>query len=462
MSPLSPDNAAATRPQADSPAPEVDALSPEQRHREARRVILSSYLGSTIEYYDFLLYATAAAVVFPTVFFSTSDPLAGSIAAFGTFAVGYIARPLGGAVFGHFGDRLGRKKMLVLSMLVMGLASTAIGLIPSTDIIGTWAVALLVLMRLLQGIAVGGEWGGAALMALEHSDPRTRGFAASFANAGAPSGAALGTFVLGFFSTALPEEAFLSWGWRIPFLVSFLLLVIGLIVRAKISESPVFQAALAQAEREATARPKLPILSVLARPKALLLTMFGGAAGFALQVVLPTFAVGYAVGGGAPRGDVLYAFAWASVISIFTVVGFGRLSDRIGRRPVMLTGLAFYVAFLFAMFPMLHSGNWWIILAAFTVALALHGMVFGPLAAFIAEQFGTNARYTGASLGYQLATLLGAGFTPTIVASLYAGPGQGTDVTPVVLFLAAISAVSAAAILLTRESKDLDLTSHEH
>lgn len=443
----------------------VDALlniSPEERRRESRKVILSSYLGSTIEFYDFLLYATAAAVVFPHVFFPASDPLAGSIAAFGTFAAGYVARPLGGALFGHFGDRLGRKKMLVLSMVLMGLASTAIGLIPSAEMIGIWGVVLLVIMRIFQGIAVGGEWGGAALMALEHSETKKRGFAASFTNAGAPSGAALGTFMMGAVSALLSEEQFLSWGWRIPFLVSFLLLIVGLIIRSKVSESPVFQAAMIKAEAEDKKKPKVPLISVLRRPKALLLTMFAGAAGFALQVLLPTFAVGYSAAGGTARSDVLYAFAWASVISIFMVVGSGRLSDALGRRPVMIAGLVLYVAFLFPMFPMLRSDSWLVILAAFTIALALHGMIYGPLAAFIAEQFGTESRYTGASLGYQLATLLGAGFTPTIVASLYAGPGGGESTLPVIMFIGAIAAVSTIAILLTRESKDHDLLIHEH
>lgn len=437
-------------------------ISPEERRRESRKVILSSYLGTTIEFYDFLLYGTAAAVVFPHVFFPASDPLAGSIAAFGTFAAGYVARPLGGAIFGHFGDRLGRKKMLVLSMLLMGLASTAIGLIPSAEMIGIWGVVLLVFMRIVQGIAVGGEWGGAALMALEHSETKKRGFAASFANAGAPSGGALGTFVLGGFSALLSEEQFLSWGWRIPFLLSFLLLVVGLIIRSKVSESPVFQAAMRKAEAEDKKKPKVPLISVLRRPKALILTMFAGAAGFALQVLLPTFAVAYSTAGGIPRSDALYAFAWGSVFAIFTVIGAGRLSDTWGRRPVMIAGLVLYVAFLFPMFPMLRSDSWFVVAAAFIIANSLHSMIYGPLAAFIAEQFGTESRYTGASLGYQLATLLGAGFTPTIVAALYAGPGGGESTMPVIGFIAAISTVSAIAILLTRESKDHDLLIHEH
>ncbi|MDI3330215.1 MAG: MFS transporter [Micrococcus sp.] len=448
-----------------APVPDLDALNPAVKRREARRVILSSYLGSTIEFYDFLLYAAASAVVFPAVFFTGLDPLTGTIAAYGTFAAGYLARPLGGAIFGHFGDRLGRKKMLVLSMLIMGVASTLIGLVPGAAQIGGWGAVILVLLRVLQGIAVGGEWGGAALMALEHSESGKRGFAASFTNAGAPTGAALGTFVLGTFSATLPQEQFLAWGWRVPFLMSFVLLIVGMVIRARVSESPVFAAAVAKAEAEDArtgAKPRLPLLQVLRRPKALLLTMLGGASGFGLQVLLSTFSVGYATDAGSARSDVLYAFAVASVISILFVIGFGRVSDRFGRRPVMIAGLVLFVMFLTPFFTMLQSTNWFVLTLAFTIALGLHGMLYGPLAAFISEQFGTGARYTGASLGYQLATLIGAGFTPTILATLYAGPGGGTSVVPVIGFLAGMALVSVIAIVLTRESKDLDLTTHEH
>ena len=449
----------ATTPASDTAIPE---LTPAQKKKEARRVILSSYLGSSIEFYDFLLYASASALVFPTVFFNNLDPLAATIASYGTFAAGYLARPLGGAIFGHFGDKLGRKKMLVLSMFIMGIASTLIGLVPSAEMIGSWGAVILVGLRMCQGIAVGGEWGGAALMALEHSEKGRRGFAASFTNAGAPTGAALGTFVLGTFAAVLPQDEFLSWGWRIPFLLSFVLLVIGMIVRSKITESPIFLAALAKEKNEPVKeQKKLPIIEVLRRPKALILTMLAGASGFALQVLLSTFAVSYATEFGAERSSVLYAFAFASVASVFFVIYFAHISDRFGRRPVMLIGLALFVVFLQPFFAMMRSNNWALILLAFTVALALHAVIFGPLAAFISEQFGTGSRYTGASMGYQLATLIGAGFTPTILASLYAASG-GTSVTTVTWYLVGLAVISWIAIILTRESKNLDLETHEH
>lgn len=440
----------------------IHELTPAQKKKESRRVILSSYLGSSIEFYDFLLYASASALVFPTVFFSDLDPLAGTIASYGTFAAGYLARPLGGAIFGHFGDKLGRKKMLVLSMFIMGIASTLIGLVPSAEMIGSWGAVILVMLRMFQGIAVGGEWGGAALMALEHSEKGRRGFAASFTNAGAPTGAALGTFVLGTFAAVLPQEDFLAWGWRVPFLLSFALLIIGMIVRSKITESPIFLAALEKEKNEPVkAKKKLPIVEVLRRPKALILTMLAGASGFALQVLLSTFSVSYATEFGAERSSVLYAFAFASVASIFFVIYFAHISDRFGRRPVMLVGLALFVAFLQPFFAMMRSNNWALILLAFTIALALHAVIFGPLAAFISEQFGTGSRYTGASMGYQLATLIGAGLTPIILSSLYAASG-GTSVTGVTWYLVGLAAVSATAIILTRESKNLDLETHEH
>ncbi len=438
---------------------QLQSLDAGTRRREARTVIASSYLGSTIEYYDFLLYATAAAVVFPKVFFSGMDDWVGVVAAYGTFAAGYVARPLGGIIFGHFGDKLGRKGMLIVSMLVMGIASTLIGLVPDASVAGPWGAVLLVILRIFQGIAVGGEWGGAALMALEHSESGKRGFAASFVNAGAPTGAVLGTLAMGAFS-ALPNAQFLAWGWRVPFLLSFVLLGVGMFVRLKVSESPIFKAALEQEEAEqasrgAAGRREIPLLQVLRRPKTLIFTMLAGAAGFALQVVLATFSVTYAVSKGADRQGVLYAFAAASFVSIIFVVMGGRLSDKLGRRPVMIGGLLLFIAYLIPMFQLLSSNNIGLIFVAFAVGLMIHSTLFGPLAAFVSEQFGTTSRYTGASLGYQLATLLGAGFTPGIVAQIFKDSGQNTS--SVVWYLAIMSVVSIVFILLTREPKNNDL-----
>jgi MFS family permease len=421
------------------------------RKREMRRVIFSSYLGSAVEFYDFLLYGTAAALVFPTVFFSGLDAFTSVIFSFATFAAGYLARPIGGVIFGHFGDRLGRKKMLVLTMMIMGTASFLIGLVPGASAIGPWGAIILVLLRICQGIAVGGEWGGAALMALEHSDAKKRGFS--------PSGALLGSLMMGLFAL-LPQEQFFAWGWRIPFLFSGVLLVIGMYVRSKVTESPVFKEAIAKADAHKTVKQPLPLWAVLRRPKALILVMLGAGAAFGFQVTMATFAQTYAVEfGGISRSSILFAYSAASFLGIFAVLYAGRLSDRFGRRPVLLTGMVLFCLFLAPFFSWWGSGNVLLVFLGFFLALQFHGLIYGPLAAFISEQFGTKSRYTGASLGYQLATLLGAGFTPGLLATLFRS--SGGSITPVVLFLVGMGVVSIIAVLLTRESRNNDLTTIE-
>ena len=434
-----------------------------QRKKEVRRVVLSSYLGSTIEFYDFLLYATAAAIVFAPVFFSDLSPLAGTIASMGTFAAGYLARPFGGVVFGHFGDRNGRKSMLLISMTVRGVASFLIGLVPPASAIGSWAAIILVLLRVCQGIAVGGEWGGAALMSLEHVGGRGRGFAASFTNAGAPTGSLLGTLALALVAL-LPEDDFLSWGWRIPFLLSAVMLAVGLFVRARVSESPLFREAMAkQAEVDATAvdRRTPPILSILRRPRNLLLVALGCMASFGIQTMFTTFAIGYASHSGVTRSQALLAFAVCQFVAIFTLLGFARLSDRVGRRPVMLFGLGAFVVLIVPILALLSSGNVALVTLGFVLGFGVcQSATYGPMAAYIAEQFGTAARYTGASLGYQGATLLGAGFTPVILASLQAAAGGGTGL--VAAFMIGLAVLSAVFILLAKESKDRDLSTYEH
>ncbi|MFC9833986.1 p-hydroxycinnamate MFS transporter [Rhodococcus sp. NPDC127530] len=423
-----------------------------QRKKEVRRVILSSYLGSTIEFYDFLLYATAASLVFGPVFFADLDPLAASIASMGTFAAGYVARPLGGIVFGHFGDTRGRKAMLLISMTVMGTASFAIGLIPPPEMIGSWAAVILVILRVCQGLAVGGEWGGAALMSLEHAESGKRGFAAAFTNAGAPTGALLGTLALAAVSL-LPDEQFLTWGWRIPFLISAFMLALGLFIRSKVSESPLFTAALKESAKKETTPP---IVTILKRPRAVVVASMSCIASFGMQTAFTTFAITYAVSSGAPRSDALLAFSFCQFCAIFLVLGSARLSDRIGRRPVMLAGLGAMILSVYPLFLLLSTGQFPFIALAFVGYTICHSATYGPMAAFISEQFGTRARYTGASLGYQLATLIGAGFTPVILASLFASSGK--SILPVGLFIIALCVVSAVFLVATKESKDNDLS----
>ena len=303
-----------TRSTAGLPASGPHALGDPQ---QMRRVLFSSFLGSAVEFYDFLLYGTAAALVFGQLFFSDLTPVVATIASFGTLAVGYIVRPLGGVIFGHFGDRIGRKSMLVLTMSIMGAASFAIGLLPTYQTIGILAPILLIVLRLIQGFAVGGEWGGAALMALEHSDEHKRGFSASFANMGAPAGAVLSTVVLAIV-TLLPGDAFLSWGWRIPFLLSAVLVGIGLYVRLKVTESPLFEQEVITAV--ASEKKRLPIFDVLRNnPTSVLLGIGAGLGAFALQALMATFALTIGVENGLSRSTVLWLFAAGSFLQIFAL-----------------------------------------------------------------------------------------------------------------------------------------------
>lgn len=378
----------------------------------------------------------------------------GVVASFGTLAVGYVARPLGGIVFGHFGDRLGRKKMLVLTMLLMGIASTCIGLLPTQDQVGALAPVLLVSLRLIQGIALGGEWGGATLMALEHSSSSRRGFSVAFVNAGGPTGAVLAATIMGRFSL-LPEEEFLAWGWRIPFLISAALVAIALWIRLGVHESPKFaaQAGSGQAQGKRT----LPLLEALRNPRALVQTVLAGIAPTAFQSLLATFALTYAVLGGLDRSTVLFIAAVTSVVNMVTLVLFGAFSDKIGRRPMLLIGCGLGAVLGYPIFSLIGSGSVPLTFIGYLIGYGLVvGILMGTISSFISEQFSTGSRYTGASIGYQLGATLGAGFAPLIAANLLAARG-GQDITFVVVFIAVICALSAIAVLSTRETAKLEL-----
>jgi MFS family permease len=420
-----------------------------------RRVLFSSFLGSMVEFYDFLLYGTAAALVFGQLFFSNLEPVVATIASFGTLAAGYIARPVGGIVFGHFGDRIGRKSMLIITMSLMGIASTLIGLLPTYEAIGWVAPVLLVLLRLVQGLAVGGEWGGAALMALEHANDKGRGFAGSFANMGAPAGAVLSTVVLAIV-TLLPDDDFLAWGWRIPFLLSAALVGVGLYVRLKVTETPLFE----QAAHSGATRQKFPLVEVLrTNPKSVLIGAGAGFGAFVLQALLATFALGVGVEGGLPRSTVLWLFAAGSAVHIFALPAYAALSDRIGRRPVMITGAIAGAVLVYPVFLLIASGSAPLVVLGFLIGMPLvQAAMYGPLAAFISEMFATGNRYTGASLGYQLSTTLGGGFAPLIAASLVAGAAGGAGLLRVALFTAGACLLSAVVIAFAKETSRRDLT----
>ncbi|WP_189322553.1 MFS transporter [Streptomyces flaveus] len=424
-----------------SPAP---PQSPESR-RQLRRVALSGLLGTAVEFYDFLVYGTVAALVFGELFFPGADPAVGTIAAFGTFAAGYVARPLGGIVFGHFGDRLGRKSMLLLTMGLMGGASFLIGVLPTYDTVGVWAPVMLITLRVVQGIAIGGEWGGATLMVVEHAGQRRRGLWSSFTQMGAPLGSLLSSLVVTLVVT-LPKDEFAAWGWRVPFLLSVVLLGVGLFVRLKVVESPLF-AEVKKERKEA----RLPVVDVLRRPRALLLACCVGIGAFTAQSLLTSYMIAYATGIGYARSQVLTALTVSACVALVVLPCASALSDRIGRRPVVLTGAVASAALAFPVLALVDSGSPGLLILAIALGHGVaQSMMYGPLGALLTEMFGTRVRYTGASLGYQLATLVGAGFSPMIAGSLVAADGGGS--TSIALLLCGGATVTALTVWFLRET----------
>ncbi len=416
-----------------------------------RPVIVSSFIGTTIEWYDFFLYGTAAALVFNQLFFPTFEPLAGTLAAFGTYAVGFAARPLGGIVFGHYGDKIGRKAMLVLALLIMGVATFVMGLLPTYDSIGVWAPILLVALRFVQGIGVGGEWGGAVLMAVEHSPPGRRGYYGSWPQMGVPAGLLLANLVFLASSSYLPEEQFLAWGWRIPFLVSIVLVGVGLFIRLKLMETPAFQ----QVQESGTEAP-MPIIDVLRTyPKNVLLAMGMRIAENGTFYVLTVFVLSYVAGELALDRNVgLYGVLIAATIGLFTIPLFGALSDRIGRRRVYLIGALFSLVFAFPFFWLVNTGIEPLIWLAIVLGVNIgHDAMYGPQAAFFSELFGTRVRYSGASLGYQLASVLAGGLSPLIATALLGYYGWPA----VALYTAGMAIITVIAAYLAAETFQGDI-----
>ncbi|HUG45448.1 MAG TPA: MFS transporter [Sphingomicrobium sp.] len=417
-----------------------------------RRVIGASLIGTTIEWYDFFLYGAAAALVFNRLFFPEYDPLVGTMLAFATYALGFLARPIGGIVFGHFGDRIGRKKLLMWSLILMGLATVLIGLLPTYDQIGIWAPIALIFLRLAQGFAVGGEWGGAVLMAAEHGDAKRRGFWASWPQAGVPAGNLLAAGALAVMAAVQPEEEFLAWGWRIPFILSAILVVVGWYIRNRVSESPMFEKALDEAEIP----PRLPALEVVReRPRALLL-------GAGLRVgenisyyILTVFSLTYLVDVAAEtRSLALNALLAGAAVQFFAIPGFAWLSDRIGRRPVYAFGGIGLAIWSFVMFGLLGSGEPAQIVLALVVGLVLHGAMYGPQAAFITELFPTRIRYSGVSLAYQLTAIVAGSLAPMIALALYQ---HYNSALPVAIYVGIACTISGLTALAARETKGIEL-----
>jgi MFS transporter, MHS family, shikimate and dehydroshikimate transport protein len=424
--------------------------------KELRRVILASYLGSVVEYYDFLLYVTTASLVFGEVFFSNLSPVTGTIASLGTLAVGYVSRPLGALIFGHFGDKVGRKLVLVVTLILMGASTTLIGLLPTSNQVGMLAPILLITLRVLQGISVGGEWGGASLMAYEHAPTHRRGLASSFSNAGGPTGTALAAGVLGLFSL-LPEEQFLAWGWRVPFLLSAVLVAIGLWTRLRISESPLFVEEQRR-QKESGEAPKVPLWQVLRAPRSLLLAFFALLAPFTFNSVVGSFGLTYARDNGLDLSSVLGIQVVGAVVCVAAEIAAGALSDAYGRRATLIFGMVAGALFTYPFLRLIGTGSTALTMLGFVL---MYGLViapmFGPCGAFLSEQFSTGSRYTGASLGYQGASTIGGGFAPVILASLLAAQDGGLGL--ILLLVIGVGVLSALAVAASTERNSAAATS---
>jgi MFS transporter, MHS family, shikimate and dehydroshikimate transport protein len=410
------------------------------------RVVAASFIGTTIEWYDFFLYGTAAALVFNQLFFPELDPLAGTMASFATYAVGFFARPVGSVVFGHFGDRLGRKSMLVTTLTIMGLATFLIGVLPTYDQVGVAAPVMLVVLRFVQGFGVGGEWGGAVLMVVEHAHRGRRGLYASWVQAGVPAGSLLANSVFNVFSF-LPEKAFLSWGWRIPFLLGIGLLGVGLFIRLQIYESPLF-AKVRDRKQLAT----VPFFEVLRRyPRNVVLAIGARMAENAGFYVFTVFVLTYAtVNLHLKQTAILNCLLFASAVQFLAIPAFGMLSDAVGRRPVYLGGAVALAAFAFPFFWMVDTASTTWIGLAMAIALIAQSAMYAPQAAFFSELFGTDVRYTGASIGYQLASPLAGGLAPLVCVSLLQWAGGRTG--GISAYLIALSTITVISIWFAAET----------
>jgi MHS family shikimate/dehydroshikimate transporter-like MFS transporter len=407
------------------------------------KVALASSIGTAVEWYDFFLYGTASALIFGRLFFPTFDPLSGTLASYGTFAVGFAARPIGGIICGHFGDRVGRKSMLVITLLIMGIATFLIGLLPTYDQVGIWAPILLVLLRIAQGFGLGGQWGGAVLMTVEHSPHGKRGFYGSLPQVGLPVGLLLSTVVFGLVSN-LPEEALLAWGWRAAFLISIILVGVALYVRLAVVEPPAFAAV-----KKAHATAKMPILEALRdHPKSILLVMGARIAENGTFYLYSVFVLSYATLPeiGFSRATALLAVSTAACIQLFTIPFFGAFSDRVGRRPVYLFGAIFTAAFAFPFFWLIETSISGLLVISVVLALSVgHAAMYAPQASFVSELFGTRVRYSGLSLGYQLASVIAGGLSPIIATSLFAKTGNSWPIALYVIGMAAITTISVYA-----------------
>jgi len=437
-----------------------DVNSEDPAHVEAsmRKVALTALAGTSIEWYDFFLYATAAALVFPSAFFPDSTPTMGLIFSFGTFAFGFIARPLGGILFGHFGDRVGRKRTLVIALMMMGIASTLIGLLPTFATIGIAAPILLSVLRFTQGLAIGGQWGGAMLLVTESAPADKRGYYGAYAQAGAPVGVILANVAFMIISYSVSEDAFMQWGWRIPFISSVLLIGISMYVQLHMEETDAFKELQELQKKKQAEQPDVaivrrsPVLEAIVKyPKRIALA---AGAFLSIQVafyILIGFVLAYgtdANGAGMTRNEMLFAVLLASAFQIPTQFMAAAYSDRNGRRGIFMLGAILTGAWAFALFPLIDTGNFWLIVLAISGGLMFLGMMYGPQAAFFTELFSTEVRYSGASLGYQVGAILGGAFAPTIAVILW----TEYSIVWVSVYIAFASVLSLISVMMLTET----------
>jgi MFS family permease len=417
------------------------------------RVAFTSLAGTSIEWYDFFLYGTAAALVFPALFFpSTLPPSVALIASFSTFAVGFIARPIGAVFFGHFGDRAGRKAALVVALLLMGVASTLIGCLPTYESVGILAPVLLIVLRFVQGLAIGGQWGGAMLLVIESAPPGRRGFYGCFAQAGVPVGVVLANLAFLLSSAGTSTEEFLAWGWRIPFVLSLALVGLGLFVKFRVEDSAAFQLA-----RPAAAPPRSPIIEAFrSHPRQIFLAagaFISGNLAFYIMITC-VLAYGSAPGIGVPRNAMLTAVLISMGVMLPSLFLFGALSDRFGRRRIFMMGALLTGIWSFALFPLIETGSFAWIVFALCVGHAWAAMMYGPQAALFAELFATHVRYSGASLGYQIGGILGGALAPIVATGLLA---RFHDSFYISCYIAAACALSLVSVAMLKETRGVAL-----
>ena len=431
--------------------PVTPVLSASEHDLQLRRAVIASTVGTAIEWYDFFLYSTVTGLVFAKLFFPHSDPWVGTLEAFAIYAVGFIARPVGAAIFGHYGDRIGRKSTLIATLLLMGLATAAVAIVPTYQSIGIWGAVLLTVLRFIQGVGVGGEWGGSVLMSMEWArNDKSRGLVASWPQFGVPCGLFLANLAVLAFSQ-MSGESFVAWGWRIPFALSLVLVGVGLYIRLGIMETPVFAKLLAEQKIDRT-----PMLTVIMEhPKEILLSAFARMAEQAPFYIFTAFIFSYGTGTlHVSRDFLLTAVLAASLLSFVSIPVFGHLSDHIGRKNMYMIGAAVTGVFGFIYFALLGTGSEPIIFFAIILSLIPHDMLYGPQAALIAESFTGRLRYSGASLGYQLASIIAGGPAPLIAAWLF---GTYNSTTAIAIYIAACAVITliATALMTDYTGKDI-------